>query len=300
MKKTTIIIAAATVIILLALVGRMYFSVADFSIDNPSWNGLSSLPGINLQPLYDTANLSAFDATGTTLLIVSPTRNYTAGESATVASFLKRGGKVVVMDDFGKADSLLNDIGSPITIYPVPLCDYEDYYINHSFPVISSISPSPEMANVNELVLNYPASLNVSGSAFALARTSGYGWLDFNDSGQYDGVEPMGTYTVVAKANYGAGQLLVVSDPDIFTNGMLGLGDNSVFMDNILKGNVLFDASHGRSVTPAGVAYFAVKYDAVIQVIIILSLISGGFVFLQRHRIYKCIKRPGAGVPGAG
>ena len=298
MKKTTLIIATVAVIILLVFIGRAYLSVADFSIENPSWNGLSDLSGVNLQPLYNTADLSGVSPTDTTLLIISPTRNYTPAESASVESFMASGGKVVVMDDFGKADSLLDDISSPITIYPVPLCDYEDYYINHTFPVIQNFNPSPEMANVTDIILNYPASLNVSGSAYVLAQTSSYGWLDFNDDGIYNGEEPMGTYAVVAKANYGDGQLLVISDPDILINSMLGLGSNNVFMNNILKGNVLLDVSHGRGLTPMGVVYFELKDNVTVQILIILLLISGGYAFLHRHNVYNYIKRHVTRRPG--
>ena len=291
MKKTTLVIVIVAIILVIVFAYRMYFSIADFSIENTAWNGLSNLSVVNIQPLYATSDLSGVSAWNTTLLIINPTRNYTTAESASVTSFLSDGGKVVVMDDFGKADSLLDDIDSPITIYQVPLCDYEDYYINHSFPIIENITPSPEMANVSELVLDYPASLNVSGSAFILARTSDEGLLDFNDDGFYNGVETMSTYPVVAKANYGNGQLLVVSDPDICINGMLDIGNNSAFMDNILKGNVLLDVSHGRGLTPMGFVYYELKYDVTAQAVLIILLISGGLVFVLRNDLYQHMKR---------
>jgi hypothetical protein len=269
LKKTTLLIAIVAIIVMLIFVGKLYYSEADFTLENPSWNGFSRLSGVDLQPLYSTADLADLGLSDT-LLIVSPIREYTQEESDSVSSFLQRGGKVVVMDDFGNANSLLESIGSPITINPTPLCEYENYHVNHTFPIVKDISQSDEMANVSQLMLNHPSSLNVSGSAYALAQTSARGWLDVNDNSRMDGLEKMGRYTVVARASYDNGQLLVISDPDIFINSMIDLGDNQAFMGNIFKGNVWVDVGHGRSLTPVGAIYYAAKYDILAQISIIL------------------------------
>jgi hypothetical protein len=282
LRRTTFIITAVAVVVLLVFIVRFYYSEADFALENPSWNGFSRLSGTSLRPLYassDTVSLGSSD----TLLIASPARDYTQEESNYVYSFLQRGGKVVIMDDFGGANSLLGAIGSPITINPVPLCEYEYYHINHSFPSIKYLSPSNEMANVDELVCNHPASLNVSGSAYVLAHTSAWSWLDYNDNSWIDGPEKMGTYNVVARADYGNGQLLVISDPDLFINGMVDMGDNQAFMGNILKGNAWVDVGHGRYLTTVGTVYYAVKYDLRVQAAIVLLLFAAGYAYVQRH-----------------
>lgn len=297
MRKTTLLVTAVAIIILLVFAGRLYFSEADFILENPSWNGYSSVSGADLLPIYDIADLSGLGASDT-LLVVSPTENYTQEESDMVYTFLQKGGTVIVMDDFGKANSLLEGIDSPITIYSEPLCEYENYYKNHTFPIVSNINPSDEMANVSKLTFNHPALLNVSGSAYTLAYTSSRAWIDYNDNGMLDGQEKLGTYTVVARADYGNGRLLVISDPDLFINSMINMEDNRVFMDNIFKGTVWIDVGHGRGLTPIGSVYYMIKYDLKVQISIILLLIAGGYAYLRRRDILDHIRGLVARGPG--
>jgi hypothetical protein len=242
-----------------------------------------------MQPLFVTSDITSASPSDT-LLIVSPVRNYTQEESDSVYSFLQMGGRVVVVEDFGNANSLLKNINSPITVNPVPLCEYENYHVNHSFPIIKKFNPSAETANVSQLILNHPASLNVSGNAYTLAQTSGHGWLDVDDSGMMNGQEKMGTYTVVARADYGTGQLLVISDPDIFINSMIDLGDNQAFMNNIFQGKVWVDVAHGRGLTLIGAIFFAAKYDYRVQISIILLMLTVSYAYLQRRGILNYLR----------
>jgi Domain of unknown function (DUF4350) len=289
LRRSTLIVIVVAVVVVLALAARFYISEADFNMENPSWNGLNHLTGVSMKPLYDTSALAGL-GTVHTLLVVSPTREYTAQESSQVASFLQSGGRVVVLDDFGKADSLLRAIGSPITVYGVPLCDYENYHVNHSLPVVNSFNPAVETANVSELVLNHPASLNVSGGGYVLARTSSKAWLDYNDNSRLDGEEKMGIYTVAARASLGGGELIVVSDPDIGINGMVELGDNSAFLSGILQGDVLLDVAHGRDLTPLGHLYYALKYEPAVQAFLVLLLLGVCYLFVRRKDVVGLIR----------
>jgi hypothetical protein len=84
LKKTTLLITVVAIIVMLIFVGRMYYSEADFTLENPSWNGFSRLSGVDLQPLYATADLADLGPSDT-LLIVSPIRDYTQEESDSVS-----------------------------------------------------------------------------------------------------------------------------------------------------------------------------------------------------------------------
>jgi hypothetical protein len=289
LRRTTLIAMAIVTIVFLVFLARFYYSEADFVLENPSWNGFSRLSGTSLRPLYSSSEVAGLGSSDT-LLVVSPARDYTQEESNYVYSFLLRGGKVVVMDDFNRSNSLLNAIGSPITINPVPLCEYEYFHVNHTFPIIKYFSPSNEMDNVQELVCNHPASLNVLNSAYVLAHTSAWSWLDYNDNSWIDGPEKMGTYNVVARADYGDGQLLVISDPDVFINSMIDMGDNQVFMGNVFKGNVWMDVGHGSHLTPIGALYYTVKYDMRVQAAVVLLLFAAGYAYIQRRDLAEYLR----------
>jgi hypothetical protein len=274
--------------------GRLYVSQADFSLENPYWNGLSHISGANVRPLYSIADLANVGAADT-LLVVSPQKDYTVDESHQVALFLQSGGKVVVMDDFGRADSLLQNLSSPITIDLVPLAEYENFYVNYSFPVVTSFNPSKETANVTKLIFNHPAPLDVASAAYSIAYTSDKAWLDLNDNGKLDGAEHMGIYSVAARSEYGSGELFVIGDPDLLINGMAEMGDNRLFISNLLSGTVWVDVSHGRDVTPLGALYYTIKYDPISQAAIVLLAILCGILFLRRGDLAELLGRRSKG-----
>ena len=98
-------------------------------------------------------------------------------------AFLQQGGRVVVLDDFGTANSLLRSINSPITIQHTALCQDLDYYKKPSFPIVRGVKNSSLTVNVSELVFNHPAPLHVAGDAEVLASTTIMGWLDIDGKG---------------------------------------------------------------------------------------------------------------------
>jgi len=286
-KKATALIGLALLFVLALLAGRFFLSEADFGMTNPSWNGMYGMAqDMGVRPLYDTSGLSAIDSS-CTLLVVSPLENYTFDESLALATFLNRGGRVVVADDFGRANSLLEAIEAPIAVSRLRLCQYENYYVNQTFPAIAGIAPTPYTQNVSGLVLNHPSSLDVSGNAQAIAVTSRDAWLDLNGNYRMDSGERMGEYPVAAAYAYGAGELVVVSAPDVFINSMLDKGDNRAFMKGLLRGDVWMDASHGRGVTPLGALYYLIKYNVFAQAGALGIILLASLAILKRRAILK-------------
>ncbi len=290
MKRSTLLVIVVCLLAMAVLAARFFLSEDDFSMTNFSWNGLSTLAGeAGARPLYNISGLSD-RGSGDTLLILGPTSNYTYDESIQVLSFLRRGGTVVVMDDFGSSNSLLYAISSPISIYPVPLCDYESYHVNMTFPIVSDISEMPFTKNVSSIVLNHPAVLNVTGDARIIASTSRYAWLDFNHDSTLDSGERMGTYPVAAICDYGNGKLIVFSDADLFINGMLDKGDNHALLQQLLAGSVWLDVSHGHGMTPLGSIYFMLRYDVAAQLSVLAIIVMLTLAVIFKGQIRRMIK----------
>ena len=290
MKKSTLLVISVCLLAIAILAARFFLSEDDFSMTNFSWNGLSALTNeVGARPLYNISDLSD-KGSGDILLIIGPTSNYTYDESVQVLSFLRRGGTVVAMDDFGSSNSLLQAISSPISIYSAPLCDYESYYVNMTFPAISDISEASFTRNVSSLVLNHPAVLNITGDARAVASTSRYAWLDFNHDSMLDDGERMGTYPVAAICDYGNGRLIVFSDADLFINGMLDKGDNHALLRQLLAGNVWLDVSHGHGTTPLGSIYFMLRYDVSAQLSVLAIIVMLTLAAIFKGQIRRMIK----------
>ena len=293
MRITRLIVLVAMVIVIILLIGRFNFSEADFSLYNPAWNGMTEFSGnSSVHLLYSISDLSGAGEKNT-LLIVSPLSNFSEDESGHALSFMQRGGTIIVMDDFGMANTLLENISSPITLYQAPLCDDNYYYKRQSFPVINSISQMGLTSNVSELVLNHPATLNITGNATVMALTSPLGWVDSNANLMIDRDEVYGRYPVMARTSFGEGTLYVVSDPDIIVNIMIYKGNNSVFASNIMNsGTVYMDVSHGQKIPPLATVFYIIKYDLVAQLLCSLLIALIGYAMYKRTSIKRSILGP--------
>ncbi len=223
MRTGTMIILGVAVLALVLIAGKLFLSESSFSPANPFWDGVSGVMTADTRLLYGFDGLPSGDSRST-LLIVGPTVNYTADDAARVRAFLQDGGRVVVLDDFGTADSLLLDIDAPITILPAALCQDLDYYKNPSFPDVRGVKNSSLTANVSELVFNYPAALEVADNAEVLARSTTMGWIDLDGNGIVNGKEHFGSYPLIARASYGAGELFVAGDADFGDQRHAGRG----------------------------------------------------------------------------
>ncbi len=298
MKRNTLIIVTIVVIVTLVLTGRFYFSEASYSTTNPFWDSIGMVSSIygtfNLYSLQELANAGE----GSTLLVIGPKEDYSPGEASLVLDYLNRGGRVVVMDDYGRANSLLKGLDSPVLLNQTPLCQISNYYKNPSFPVIGNLSGVPETRNVNELVLDHPVSLDVTGPAFIVANTSQLGWLDLLDNSYVDvnEGEQFNEYTVIASVAYDRGQLMVIGDPDIITNGMLDKGDNRIFIDNIMsEGAVYVDMSHGHEMPPLAQIMYVIRTDMMAQIVCTLLILIGGYACYRRADIIGLVNRLRAG-----
>lgn len=293
MRKASLLFLFAIAIIVVLLIGRFDFSEADFSTQNPAWNGLTQFSGnYTLQYLPAMSDLSSM-SDNTTLLIIGPTKNFTPEESDQALKFMQRGGKVIVMDDFGTSNSLLYGIGSPITLYQEPLRDHDHFYYRQYYPVITNISQTGLTSGVYELILNHPASLNVTGNVTILATSSTMSWMDGDDDLFMSATEHYAQHPIIASTQYDRGELIVASDPDLIVNVMMDKSNNSVLASNIAKtGNLYLDISHSQGLPPLVRVFYVVRYDLVAQLLCALLLAVIAYAVYQRVKIKRLILGP--------
>ncbi len=275
MRKAMLLLSAVFVIALLLVAGKFLVSGESFDMTNPSWDGISSVAmGDRTTPLYGFSQLRQAGP-GDTLLIIGPSVNYTVQDAADVSYFMLSGGRAIVMDDYGTAGTLLENLESPIGIMQVPLCQDVDYYRSPSLPIVDGIACHNITDNVDTLAFNHPVPLQLSGDALPLASTSSKAWLDTDDNSTIDGNETFGSYTLVARADYGKGELIVAGDADLLVNGMLRKGDNGVLLGNIMKGGIVYvDTCHGQQVPPLASLYFLIKFNVVVQVFCVMAIMA--------------------------
>lgn len=233
-------------VIMLAVAMWFFPSNDDFRVDNPFWNGLTdvsaSCPAASLESLSHLPSLP-----GDSTLIVIPYTDFTAAELEELERFVERGGTLVLADDYGFGNKVLDYVGLEARFSEGVLLDQMFYYKNERFPRIFHVASSSVTGNIESLVFNHATCLDNVRSGDALALSSSFSFIDLNDNKEWDDGEPSGPLPVIAGFDLGEGQVILVSDPSLFINSMESMDGNSAFIENIANltpAGVYIDQSH--------------------------------------------------------
>lgn len=245
-------------------------SDADYSVLNTNWNGLSNFGRV----LYSRGDispvLSTYDSVGMgekkgTLIIVGPTLDFTDNEINEIRKFLESGNVLILADDFGTGNQILEGLGVKERfsrrglITPI-------YSKNHNFPVTMEIKG--ELAkNVEKIVLYKPSViLNSQNALVYMPNASRVG-------------NTYGSFPLLTEVNYGKGKIILISDPDIFTNSLFK--ENEAFITNLLEyvdGPFYLDEAHHKDFNPysAGTITIrrAVNKEHIFYYILFVALIA--------------------------
>lgn len=245
LRRFLTILTIALVIILSAVVWFLP-SNDDFRVENPFWNGIKNISSITQAlPLASLSNLPS-SPQGSTLIII-PYLDFTPSELEEISSFVTRGGTLVVADDYGFGNQILEYLGLEARFSGQTLLDPLSNYKNKWFPRIAHIISSPITRNTESLVLNHATSLTRIENDDVLALSSSTSFLDLNDNESRDEGEPTGPLPVISRHSLGSGQLILISDPSIFINSMENLDSNHTFIQNlaaITTSSLYIDQSH--------------------------------------------------------
>lgn len=219
--------------------------IDDFHPENTYWNGLSKavellnitagkLETIVLEPHVGRE----------ALIILSPATPFTSSEVKAIKSFLQNGGLVVVADDFGFANTLLEGLNIPIRFNGSLLRDPLFMEKSSPLPRIVDVDGKLKAWGVSGVVFNYATVIDGLGFK-PLASSSAFSYLDLNLNGKWDSQEPKGPFPVIAEIPYSSGLLVVVSDPSIMINSMIDMEDNQILLKHLTSGRRVFlDTSH--------------------------------------------------------
>ena len=272
------VIAIAITMLIVSMTAPVASTSTDFSLFNSGWNGTSQLAVLTYQQGKFVPGFT-FKSTGTdiaveqlnladlvldpqmnSLVIIGPTKAFTNAEAAHVSDFVRAGGMMLLADDFGTANSLLQGMNATSRFSEDLVVDLA-YEKQPEFSVVFDISQDQLTTNVTTLLLNYPSSLVIDSSTTAtIARSSIASWLDVNGNRQQEWGEPRGPFPLVARESYGAGSIILVSDPSVFINGMREYMDNAVFANNTIsqvcaaRDAVYFDESHRDFLDPISIS----------------------------------------------
>jgi hypothetical protein len=272
------ILAIAIVLLVVSMTAPVISTSTDFSIYNSGWNGTSKLAVFTYHlgkfvPTFETRSTGTdisiaqlnlrdmnLDPQTSSLVIIGPTKAFSSAEGQIVGDFVRGGGKLLLADDFGSGNSLLEQMGATSRFSNDLVMDLA-FEKQPEFSVAFDFTPDPTTANVTTALLNYPSSLTVDPSnTEILARSSVGSWLDTNGDLLRQWEEPRGPFPILARETMGAGAILLLSDPSVLINGMAAYMDDSLLATNLVnyvclgRTQVMFDESHRTFFDPVKVA----------------------------------------------
>ena len=189
----------------------------DYSPSERAWNGLSDFAALARAEGFDVVarQTLAWDELRSTdvVLLLYPTAYI---DPSHVAAFLRGGGRLLIADDYGRADEALARLGILRRAPRDP--SVRGYRDNPNLPIARPImSVHPLAQGVDELHTNHPQVFAVSPGP--------------------DEVFALGKETIVVAGTLGNanGRFIALSDPSILINAMLAWGGNLQFALNVLS-----------------------------------------------------------------
>ncbi|MBC7090495.1 MAG: DUF4350 domain-containing protein [Nitrososphaeria archaeon] len=243
--KTIALAAVASIIAVLAL-SIIMPSSDDYMPDNPYWNGQNVFAKTVNVTFTEPKNL-LLEPENTILFIISPEKNITEDYTLTLKNFVESGGTLVLMDETGKINPILEELDVGVKVEPYPIMDPLYYYRSWNLPKVTNINPTtPITKNITIIATDVPAAIKIEGmqNIKILAYTSYFSYMDLDGDGQPSKDDPVGPFPVIVEKSYGDGKIIVASDSSLFINSIIVLGDNKILLKNIVgEKNAIVDSS---------------------------------------------------------
>ncbi len=246
--KRAIFLGVSASILAIIAITSISPPIDDFEVNNPFWNGLSEL-NLKYKPtlLSDISKLQTITSTPqeTMLLIIGPSKPFTDPEAQSLKAFLNSGGLILLADDYGSGNTLLEKLGVKPRFSNLILQDPLFREKVSILPKILSFSESKYTEGVNALVFNYGTTIiGVEEGIRVLAYSTSFSYIK-SDVEPPDEDSPVGPFPVLVEVPYGKGALILLSDSSLFINGMLKMEDNEQLLENLAEGRrVLLDNAH--------------------------------------------------------
>lgn len=186
-----VVLLAVLLVTLTTLAVAVGTSSAAYGSYNYDWDGTSDVrsvaadAGADVDIVRAEAGYRRADADSATAFVLEPTSAYSESESAAVASFLDRGGTVVVAaEGDGEGNRLLAALGVESRFDGRSLRDEQRFYRSPALPIGSPVSETAATSGVSGVTLNHGTVVNASESGTALVNSSAFSYLDANANGE--------------------------------------------------------------------------------------------------------------------
>lgn len=276
-------------------------STAAFGAYNPAWDGATALrdeadaAGVESEIARNTTAYTRVPANGTVAVVISPDKPYRSAEAARLRTFVRRGGTLVIAEDFGNhSNALLATLGVRARFDGRLLRDERYNYRSPAMPVARNVSNHSLVSGIERLTLNHGTAVRANRTT-VLVRTSGYAYLDTNRNEALDTNESIGAYPVATVERTGAGGVIAVGDPSVLINVMLERPGNRAFVRAVFgtHDRVLLDYSHADRLPPLAVAVLVLRDAPLLQLVLGGIGLLGIGVWTRRPDLVARLRRMG-------
>lgn len=265
-----VVFVAVLLVTLTTMAVAVGTSSAAYGSYNYDWDGTSDMrsvaadAGADVEIVRSDAGYQQADAGSATAFVLEPTETYSDAESDEVASFLDRGGTVVVAaEGDGEANRLLAVLGVESRFDGRPLRDEQRFYGSPALPIGAPVREASATSNVTRVTLNHGTAVNASERGTVLVNSSAFSYLDANANGELDPAEPIRERPIAVREDVGDGSVILVSDGSVFINEMLDRTDNRQFAENLLgRSDTLLVDHQRRPAIPGAVAFVLTTADS--------------------------------------
>ncbi len=245
-----LLVLALVIVLSLAAIIWFYPPSNDFGEENPFWNGLKTFYSEFEASSIDSLDDLPVDSKETTLVSI-PYIEFTQSELERLKDFVSQGGTLILLDDYGYSSEIVYYLNLDFSFTRYPLLDPLSNDPNKWCPRITTFEPGSVTENVESIVLNHAVGLSGGSEDEVIAWSSRFSFFDINNNSNWDEDEnePKGPIPVAAAQPVDDGYVVLIADPSILINSMVGRDNNHIFIENITKiqshnPEILVDQSH--------------------------------------------------------
>ncbi len=226
-----------------AMLTWLHPAEADFSVAGRGWNGLQQAA-----EEFDAMTIATLDeyeslAPPGTLILV-PSVPVGAAVLDSISSFVRDGGVLLLLDDYGHGNEVLEALGAPVAFAGAQVVDPLHCDTNETMPKAIAAIPGVDGIDTATLVLNHGSWLETGDGVDTWARTSYFSYGDVDNNRQQDEKEPQGPLPVGATWPLGRGEVVVLADASLLINSMLQRSDNLEAISSFVQAPVYIDQVH--------------------------------------------------------
>jgi hypothetical protein len=249
MRITSVLLAVVVLILVISLLCMWFYpSMQDFMAGNTMWNGIRDFCSE-----FEADNIDSLDTLPAipdqTTLISIPYLEYKKKELSKIKQFIIEGGTLLLMDDYGYGNEILEYLNLDIRFSGNPLLDPLFCYKNQWMPRITDMNSDIKDSGINVILLNHATILTDVQESHVLAWSSEASFLDIDEDESLGQGEDKGPFPIAAKLQFGKGTIIVISDPSIIISSMVDRDDNYLFIEYLTnhygeEHGIIVDRSH--------------------------------------------------------